>query len=495
MRRSLLALGIAALAATAAMPSASSTPGARAKASWSMVDMSKDVNHDGFIDGDGGVPKSGALSLAPSATFVGEGNHLAQPNERLINGAMSWYLSPSGFPVTLNACGSVGSTFAWTLTDTATTATTRLAARRLTARTCRTRVTLPEGNYTFALSVASGSATSTESMAAQVKNILMLALGDSYASGEGNPRNVGAWLRRDGLLASFHPYWDQDSCHRSVHGAPAQAALALEQHSLLTSVTLVDVTCSGATVRQGILGAQPSMGQTQIALARSLIGTAPVDLVTLSVGGNDVGFGSVLSSCLLNANCPLVPASPGTLQRYPTLQAGVTDQTAKLPAAYADVAACLAGRTCPNGVILAPGALVLPTLYPDISRNSDGSICSYLSMNTQDFTWARASILNPAPPPSVPYLTTNQGAKTLPIAATLNQQIRNTSSLGWRPVVQTWSKSGDSNIGHGICAGATSWVFGVQLGSEMVGAAFHPNPTGQRELAAAITEAAKPAVG
>lgn len=483
------------IATVAALASADAAPAAVARASWSMVDMTKDIDHDGFIDGDGGVPKSGALSLTPSPVSIGAGNHLAQRNERLINGALSWYLSPQGFPVTLDACGSTGTSYSWRLTNATTGVTTPVASTPLTKQRCRTRVTLPEGAYTFALTVRSGASSTSTSVPAEVRNILMVAMGDSYASGEGNPRNVDAWVTQGGFLSSFRPYWDHDACHRSVHGAPAQAALALERSSPQTSVALVDVTCSGATVQRGILGPQPEAGQSQVALARSLVGTLPVDLVTLSIGGNDIGFGSVLSSCLLHANCPLVPAASGVLQRYPSLQAGVADQTAKLPAAYREIAACLSGRTCPDGLRLAPGAAVLPTLYPDISRNSNGAMCSYLSMGTQDFTWARAAILNPTPPASVTYATTNQGTKTLPIAATLNQQIAATTALGWKPVLQAWSRSGDSAQGHGICAGANAWVWGVQLGGQMIGAAFHPNQPGERQLAAAIVEAAKSALG
>ena len=60
---------------------------ARAVAQWSMIPQAKDANGDGIIDGDGGVPRRGALSLSPSTTFVGEGNRVAQPHERLIGGA------------------------------------------------------------------------------------------------------------------------------------------------------------------------------------------------------------------------------------------------------------------------------------------------------------------------------------------------------------------------------------------------------------------------
>jgi len=490
-KSAVLALSLVACLASGWVGVAHSAPQVTAKASWVMVDMIKDVNGDGFIDGDGGVPESGALSANPSTQMVGEGNHIAQPNERLIGGALSWYLSAAGFPVTLNACGSQGSQYSWSLQNTSTSTATSIPIKKLTTSTCKTRVTLPEGSYIFRLNVAAGTANATTAIPGTVKNILMVAMGDSYASGEGNPRNVGAWLAQGGPFSSFRPYWDNDVCHRSVHGAPALAALALEKSSPLTSVTLVDVSCSGATVRAGILGVQPGTGQTQIALAKSLIGDQLVDLVSLSIGGNDVGFGSVLSSCLLNANCPLSKPASGVLQNYPTLQAGVSDQTAKLQTSYSDIANCLSKRTCPSGINLAPTASVLPTMYPDIARNSNGAICSYLSMNQEDFTWARAALLNPTPPADVAYKMANQTITDLPIASSLNRQITNTTALGWKPVLGSWTRSGDSAIGHGICAGATSWTFGVQLGGQMASSAFHPNPQGQSELGKALLEAAK----
>lgn len=466
-----------------------------AQASWSMVDLSKDVNDDGYIDGDGGVPQSGALTTSPSIAMVGSGNHIAQPNERLINGSLSWYLSPEGFPVTLNACGSKGKTFTWSISSTATGVVQQLAAKPLTTKTCKTRVTLPEGGYRFTLSVADGKTSTARAVDATVKNILMLALGDSYASGEGNPRNVQAWIEQGELFSSFRPYWDDAECHRSVHSAPAQAARNLEKSTSQTSVTFVDVTCSGATVAQGILGQQTGGLPSQLAAARSIIGSSPVDLVTLSIGGNDVGFGSVISSCLVNANCPLVPANASLLQALPTLHAGVTAQTAKLPSAYASISNCFTGRSCANPITLAPNAQVLPTLYPDITRNLAGGPCSYLTMTTQDFSWARDALLNPTPPASVNYTTTDQGVKSLSLpAGSLNQQIQGTANLGWHPVTGAWARSGESDQGHGVCAGTASWVFPAQLGA-MASGSFHPSPQGLREMASAITEAARVALG
>ncbi|MDA3023067.1 MAG: hypothetical protein O2943_10555, partial [Actinomycetota bacterium] len=212
---------------------AQAVPAAVAKGTWFMVPQSKDANGDGFIDGDGGVPKSGALALRPSAKFVGAGNFIAQPNERLIGGALSWYLDPAGYPVQLSACASTGDNYIWTISQGQTIITTT-AARALKKKTCKTTLTIPEGDYNFRLTVQSGKKRAVQNLPATVKNYLLVVIGDSYASGEGNPRNVEAWLSEAG---SFAPYWDDDKCNRSVRGAPAQSALALERSLPFTSVT------------------------------------------------------------------------------------------------------------------------------------------------------------------------------------------------------------------------------------------------------------------
>ncbi len=302
----------------------------QAVGSWSMVPQTKDANGDGAIDGDGGVPRRGALSSQPSPERVGAGNRIAQPNERLIDGTLSWYLSERGFPVRLDACDSRGDRARWTITAADGSRRT-LPWSRLGARTCSRIVTLGEGAYTAELQVASGARTDRRSFPVVVRNLLVVALGDSYASGEGNPRNVRSWLRGGG---SFTPYWDDDACRRSVRGAPAQAALALERSDPRTSVTLVYVACSGATVDSGILAPQSGAGQSesQVEQAARILGGRAADLVTVSIGGNDVGFGSILQTCALTSDCPLARPSGGILARYGTVNGGVQAQTAGLGA-------------------------------------------------------------------------------------------------------------------------------------------------------------------
>lgn len=469
-----------------------------------MVPMSKDANRDGFIDGDGGVPSSGALSMTPSRTFTGAGNGVAQPNERLIGGALSWYIDPAGYQVILNACRSTGEFYQWTVTPTAPSLPpTTTSSRPIKKKSCKTRLTLREGQYSFALTVRSGGTSDSRTISASVRNILMVAMGDSYASGEGNPRNVDAWLRDGGAFTSFDPYWDDDPCNRSARGGPAQAALDLEQASSTTSVTLVYVACSGATVDGGILGPQSGAGQSlsQVEQVRKLIGNESIDVVSLSIGGNDVGFTTILTACATTTECAVRPAPSGALARYPTLQQGVQAQTAKLPGDFARIAACLGGSGCQlagrrgyRALPMAKDAVVLPTLYPDITRGIDGRSCSYLTIPATDFAWARDTTLAPDPAPSYDYpLRSGQDASLSLASGTLNQQVGATFTLGWKPVTKIWAITGESATGHGVCAGDDAWVFGLTTLAGFSSAGFHPNPRGQVAIAAAIAGAARSA--
>lgn len=478
----------------AALP-ASAAPSPTAVGTWSMVPQSKDVDGNGTIDGDGGFPRTGAMTREPALKYKGAGNRIAQDHERLINGALSWYLSRKGFPVELDACRSTGNEYLWRITRDGRKVKTT-AWRALSPQRCRQEVRLPEATYTLELQVRSPGGTARTELPARVRNILVVAMGDSYASGEGNPRNVDAWLREG---APFRPYWDEDACHRSVLGAPAQAALALENSSSKTSVTLVNVTCSSATVDRGILGPQLGAGQpaSQIEQAAQIIRGHEADVVLLSVGGNDVGFTSILQTCALSNDCPLARPPAGPLRGYPTVQQGVQAQTAALAGDYDRIAACLGGDSCTladgravTGLPMAPGARVLPLLYPDITRDTNGAPCRYLTIAADDFAWARSTILMPSPPNPYGYRTVRGASIDLSTSSgSLNQQIAATTRLGWQPVIGTWGASGESAEGHGVCAGDAAWVFGITALAGFADASFHPNPTGQRVMARAITGA------
>lgn len=492
---SALIAGVVALGLTGA-PQVSAAQ-ANAIGSWSMLPQSRDANGDGFIDGDGGVPRARALGAVPAKKFVGAGNRIAQPNERLIGGSQSWYLNPRGFSVRLNACKSNAEQYRWRIYE-GTRQVTSTRWRSLKPKTCTKNIRLNEGDYRFKLEVRRGVDADYQWLKATVKDYLFVVMGDSYSSGEGNPRNVQAWISDPDR--EFAPYYDDDPCNRSTRAGPAQAALALEESSTKTSVTLIDVSCSGATINSGILGPQRAAGQqvSQIQQVQQLIGNREIDVLVFSIGGNDIGFTSILSTCALSLDCPLVPGATPPLSRFDSVQQGVQTLTGRLPSGYQRIASCLDGQSCTltdgstvASLTLGPGAPVLPMLYPDITRSAVGEPCSYFTISRSDFSWARDTIL--VPQAANPYRFTTFGGSSRNLSTTngtLNGQILATSAYGWSPVVGIWGSSGDSTVGHGVCAGEESWFFGLTgLSGPFASAAFHPNPLGQASMGRQIARA------
>jgi len=104
-----------------------------------------------------------------------------------------------------------------------------------------------------------------------------VAMGDSYSSGENSPEYDPATRRL------------RDKCHRSIKGAWPE---------LLGSTTLI--ACSGAKVSElfhpKLFRAAPD-NVGQIDQLKALKRSRPVDLVTVTIGGNDLGFTKILALC------------------------------------------------------------------------------------------------------------------------------------------------------------------------------------------------------
>lgn len=136
----------------------------------------------------------------------------------------------------------------------------------------------------------------------QGRQMTILALGDSYISGE------GAKTFYDGTnLETSGPSADQ--CRRSPTAYPVQVAKKL-------GATLEDLACSGAvmdnlTSAGQYLGENPAAGRrpgdaplSQLALYRVRYGSdPPPNLVLVSIGGNDINFSEIVQTCLSPGDC------------------------------------------------------------------------------------------------------------------------------------------------------------------------------------------------
>jgi len=204
----------------------------------------------------------------------------------------------------------------------------------------------------------------------KVRDILIAGMGDSFASGEGNPdvsvkfsrerssdySTTGIYNDLDGYPARIGPWrnigdkqfikenarWLDQACHRSLYSEQMRTALQLAIEDPHRAVTFVGVSCAGAEVTDGLFlrykgnewvpnpprysqisavaEAQCGSHKTDaldLPEAYHINGQIPelkglvlrkcpleearkIDLVLLSIGGNDIGFSRLLANAVLS---------------------------------------------------------------------------------------------------------------------------------------------------------------------------------------------------
>lgn len=166
---------------------------------------------------------------------------------------------------------------------------------------------------------------------ANTTKFVWAAAGDSFASGEGNPEagigdrtNVESFtgLRWGNDTAIFVPHGsaslaaDVTTCHRSDEAAAPKAARTLQATYQGMAIRLGFVACGGATTA-ALIGTYTGPGTT----AASLLGNARVtqpaqldriadfaaaqgrlDALVMSIGGNNAGFGEIITDCISPVN-------------------------------------------------------------------------------------------------------------------------------------------------------------------------------------------------
>ena len=400
------------------------------------------------------------------------------------------------FTVHVNACGSTGSIsqYQWRSPGSAPKDT----------GTCETTLDFPaEGTFPLTLTAVSpeGNASTTKNVV--VNDLLIVSLGDSFASGEGNPISYGLG---NGLVPlPINVKWQAEDdtgasrCHRSPYAGSALAADWLESHDPKTSVTFVQLACSGAKIEDqhlfgdrgkfsdfkhegGLLdpyeGVEPrNIGLTseeapQVDHAAQITATRPVDAMTVSIGGNDLHFSSIIKDCLVGhasrlknadlrgCDVPTVPTPPDCGSALGDGKcAGVDEfnqQLALLPGRFNRLATRLNTKF---GARL-PASHVFLMEYPSQTRCDDGEVCPLFDplISMKESKWADSVVL--------PGLN---GA--LKQAAT---------AKGWKFVTGISSKF--ETGGHGYAAD-DSWFISLPRSFAQQAAkdgAFHPNRAGQR---------------
>ncbi|MET9504311.1 SGNH/GDSL hydrolase family protein [Streptomyces sp. NPDC006622] len=173
-----------------------------------------------------------------------------------------------------------------------------------------------------------------------------VALGDSYAAGTGLSPQTDAACKRS---AGSYPSWIAQTYKPAV---------------------FKDVTCSGATTRS-LWNKEGSSAPQVNALSKD------TDLVTVTLGGNDLGFSNVLTTCVLAG----LTTREGTPCRDELLRSGknLDADFAKLSTRVPDMLTDIKQRS--------PKARVVVVGYPNLFP-ADGSTCgSSVPLAKGDVTW------------------------------------------------------------------------------------------------------------
>jgi lysophospholipase L1-like esterase len=262
------------------------------------------------------------------------------------------YLTPADHAIVVRLTGAVpvGATCAWSFDDGE-------GPRQQTfdcAEPVNLRVRYGRPTVTT-VDVSSGAETQRVSTEIRVRDILIAGLGDSIASGEGNPDRPIA-LSDEGFcfryylgsaaaqyyrpsrgsykggraceapdsLQNWQRYaalWLNPACHRSLYSYQTRTAIALSVRYPHIAVTYLPLACTGATIADGLFGSQrarecpPSKsnatcqvsvnGQLDelrdaLTAARRRQPDRQLDLVLLSIGANDIYFSGLVADVIVD---------------------------------------------------------------------------------------------------------------------------------------------------------------------------------------------------
>jgi hypothetical protein len=415
---------------------------------------------------------------------------------------------PENLETTLDGCLSSSIfpivSYQWTIFTLNADGTRAVTTPLAPSSSCKTMFTFPhQGIHQVRLDVVDERGTKGSLLkAVSIRNYVILSLGDSIASGEGNPDQpafnevVGQTTDRFGnkhdVIMRHAESWADRRCHRSKWSGPARAALALASQDPHSSVTFVSLACSGAGVSTGIelpyAGQEPGDATDklppQLTEARRLLcphpegcptkdDLRPIDALLLQAGANDLGFGTILREC---ANPVTDCVDDGLFQ----VLYGFTGAGTKLASFYGGfmgdggLAHELTNPTF--GLNVAP-ARVYATQYPDPVTNDAGQVCSEIDLPnaaSDNVSWLPDGVDGVINGHEV---TTAHNSTVLP----MNSEIASTGFLGWTPI----KGIPEEFIGHGYCANDTfirRYDESLTLQSNHDGT-MHPNIRGHLKIA------------
>ena len=260
-----------------------------------------------------------------------------------------------------------------------------------------------------------------------------VALGDSYAAGLGVPEQTGATA----------------GCGQSTGSYPYLVARSLR-------LKLIDVSCSSATIAD-MTAAQPTSDGTNPAQLSALSsGTA---LVTVGIGGNDIGIIGIVTKCTELDLIPALIPGRGSATLTPCKDfytSGGTDQIQQRIEAVAGNLADALTQIRERS----PHARVYVVGYPDLLPTGGGGCGDALGITEGDITFLNREEVR------------------------LNGVLEQVARSAGDGYVDTFAPS----EGHDACATpASRWLEPLLPSSPA--APLHPNAVGERGMADAVVQA------
>jgi len=321
---------------------------------------------------------------------------------------------------------------------------------------CETIPLLPcTGSYkiTITATVFNSKEISVFEKFIQLKDYLVVAMGDSFVSGEGNPDKGIVFDLSHFDPSLINPVWLEPNAHRSFNGAIALIAARLENDDPHSCVTFLNVATSGAKMSNGLLFQQHPDWQLkgQIEEVKDYIKNRQVDMILMAIGLNDFGEVDGMSELIIAAANPAPPEFKNTHE----LQFA-KDVLKNMQFRYLEVHEKIQHTLHCNNVAL----FQMPVQF---MRNEKGELtdgCGYLiAMEDEDI------------------LRLEDLGKQF-----INKQKEVCAQYGWTYI------DGISNLfsKHGYCAGDQSWFVHIGESSDTQGnhdGAVHPNKTGHQKIA------------
>ncbi|UZJ25062.1 SGNH/GDSL hydrolase family protein [Rhodococcus antarcticus] len=290
-----------------------------------------------------------------------------------------------------------------------------------------------------------------------------VALGDSYAAGFGLP--LPATLTGQPVAG----------CEQTTLDYPHRLATSL-------GLALTDVTCSGAVT--GDFSAPQAVTPMPDPPAQlDVFKTIQPDLVSITIGGNDLGFSAIAQACIaLTKNGPTLATAatktPSLSCKDYFANAGKADDPyARIPEVTAKVRAAIAAvqAAAPNAKVVVIG---YPAIAPDAANTPEGGCFTANALPT------------PVPVPGLPVPLVTALPFTdidIPYLQVLQQQLN--TAIGQQATERgaSYADVYPTSLAHSACSPeATRWVEPVIPGGGGTNV-LHPSLAGTQAMANALS--------